>query len=471
MVDFVRFVKAYTNSVMPEVTVEFNYAAVIGSDWLGGSTEGINAESEFSGGDLYNDLYSHSFACKYYYGASKNQPFEYMTCRCDKNLREHTVTKPQKSLEHEILLTAAHHGASLIIDAIDPLGTLDKRVYERVGNAFSRQIPFEPYMDKGAMYAEVAVYFDSKTMFCEDGGEKYNRSCAVEAVRSLVEGHIPVAVISNGNFGDLSKYQMIIAPALQDFDNDEPLKFIDYVKNGGTLYLSGASDSRLMKEFFGARVVGKTYGDTPFKHVQTGARVYISPKKEYEGYLGEFTAEYPLPLTYYLPILEGAEGEIKATIALPYADPDNNKCFASIHSCPPWQSTDFPAYIERKYGKGKVIWIAAEIEYDRREAFRDVFKGIVNANVTKKYECNAGKAIEAVIFEDSERTLLSLCDLEYDETKSSTGITFSVKTQKPPKSFLDIGKASTVEFCFDEKAELCTAKLSVDDFVMFEIVY
>ena len=92
MVDFVRFVKNYTANVMPWVTIEFNYAAVIGCDWLGGSTEGINAESEFTGGDLYGDLYSHSFACKYYYGVTKNQPFEYMTCRCDRTLREHTIT-------------------------------------------------------------------------------------------------------------------------------------------------------------------------------------------------------------------------------------------------------------------------------------------------------------------------------------------------------------------------------------------
>ena len=102
MVDFVRFVKNYTAKVMPWVTVEFNYAAVIGCDWLGGSTEGINAESEFTGGDLYGDLYSHSFACKYYYGVTKNQPFEYMTCRCDRTLREHTITKPQGKLECEM---------------------------------------------------------------------------------------------------------------------------------------------------------------------------------------------------------------------------------------------------------------------------------------------------------------------------------------------------------------------------------
>ena len=471
MVEFVQFVKAYTNKVMPEVTVEFNYAAVIGCNWLGGSTEGINAECEFTGGDLYGDLYSHSFACKYYYGVTKNQPFEYMTCRCDRTLREHTITKTQKHLEREIMLTAAHHGASLVIDAIDPIGTMDQRVFERVGNAFSRQIPFEPYMARGNMYTEVAVYFDSKTMYDKNYKDKYNRSCAIGAVRKLVEANVPTAVIANGGLDDLDKYQMIIAPCLQDFDNDEPLKFIDYVKNGGTLYLSGKSDSRLIKEFFGGKVVGETYGDYKHTWVQLGARVYISPKAGYESEFGEFNEKYPLPLIYYIPLMEGADGEVKATVTLPYTAPDYNYHYASIHSCPPWKNTDYPAFIEKAYGKGKVIWCAAELELDEREGIKDIFKGIVTRNITKKYDVQAGKAIECVIFEEDNATLISLCDLQYDDMKRSLPIPFSTKLGKAPKSFKNIGLNADMVYTYDEKTGIFNAELSVDDFAMYEITY
>ena len=70
-----------------------------------------------------------------------------MTCRCNKKLREHTISKPETDLEAEIMLTAAHHGASLIIDAIDPDGGLDARAYERLGKVFEKQIPYEKYME------------------------------------------------------------------------------------------------------------------------------------------------------------------------------------------------------------------------------------------------------------------------------------------------------------------------------------
>ena len=469
MVDFVQFVREYTEKALPRVTIEFNYAAVIGCDWLGGSTEGINAESEFTGGDLYGDLFSHSFACKYYYSVTKNQPFEYMTCRCDRTLREHTVSKPQSSLEREILLTAAHHGASLIIDAIDPIGTLDRRVYDRTGAAFSRQLPYEEYMSEGNLYAEAAVYFDSRTMFSEKNDGKYNKTCAIGAVRNLAEAHIPTAVISNTRLDKLEKYKIIIAPSLRDFENDEPLKLIDYVKDGGTLYLSGASDSRLIKEFFDARVVGETYGDSNFQKVQLGARVYISPYEDYN--LGEFTEDYPLPLTYYIPLIEANRGKVCARVTLPYANPDQNTSFASIHSCPPWEKTNYPAIIETEYGKGKVIWIAAEIEYDEREAFKSIFKSIVEEHIEKKYAINAGTSIEAVIFESDTSSLISLCDLKYDPTKRSDGIKITVKTNKAPTSIIDCKDKTEIPYLYDENSASLTLTLNMTDFSMIRISY
>ena len=169
--------------------------------------------------------------------------------------------------------------------------------------------------------------------------------------------------------------------------------------------------------------------------------------------------------------MEGAEGEVKATIGLPYTPPDYNYRYASIHSCPPWENTEYPALIEKAYGKGKVIWCAAMLEYDDREAFKDIFKGIVERNISKKYTCKAGKAIECVVFEEENASLVSLCDLQYDETKKSGAIPFSIQTKKAPKSFKNVGLNTDMVYTYDEKAGVISAELSVDDFAMFEITY
>ena len=416
MAEFAMFVNRQSTKILPFATCELNFAAGIACDWLAGSTEGINEACEFTGGDLYGDLYNHSFTCKYYYGITKNQPFEYMTCRCNKKLREHTISKPETDLEAEVMLTAAHHGASLIIDAIDPDGGLDARTYERLGKVFEKQIPYEKYMDKGTMYAETAVYFDSTTQFSADG-KAYNKECAIRAGRTLIEGHIPVKVIANGSMGDLSQYQMIVAPALEDFNNPEILKFIDYVKQGGTLYLSGKSDSRLMKEFFGGKITGETYGNSPFTRVWKGydeVQAYVAPTEEkYAEYFGEFNEKYPLPIIYKLPIMEDYIGQVKAKVVLPYTDPDDNTIYASIHSNPPAKGTEIPAILEMNYGKGKVIWTAATLENDDRENFKEIFLAIVNANVRTKIRLTASPFVENVIFEDGDTYYVNLFDLNF----------------------------------------------------------
>ena len=416
MAEFAMFANRKSREILPFATCELNFAAGIACDWLAGSTEGINEACEFTGGDLYGDLYNHSFTCKYYYGITKNQPFEYMTCRCNKLLREHTISKPERDLEAEVMLTAAHHGASLIIDAVDPVGTLDSRSYDRLGRVFSKQLPYEKYMDKGELFAETAVYFDSWTQFSPDG-KAPNKQCALNAARTLIENHIPVKVIANGNMENLSQYQMIIAPALEDFNNPNVLKFIDYVKQGGTLYLSGKSESRLIKEFFGGEITGETYGDSPFPHIWKGyieVQAYVAATDEkYKKYFGEFNDKYPMPFIYKLPIMQNYKGDVKAKIVLPYTDPDDNGIYASIHSNPPAKATDMPAIIETNYGKGKVIWTAAAIENDERENFKEIFKEIVLANTQQKVKLEASKYVENIIFKDGEDYYINLYDLNF----------------------------------------------------------
>ena len=416
MAEFAMFASRQSKQILPFATCELNFAAGIACDWLAGSTEGINEACEFTGGDLYGDLYNHSFTCKYYYGITKNQPFEYMTCRCNKLLREHTVSKPEIDLEAEVMLTAAHHGASLIIDAIDPVGTLDPRAYERLGRVFEKQIPYEKYMATGELCAETAVYFDSWTQFSGDG-KAANKECALYAARTLMENHIPVKVIANGNMENLSQYQMIIAPALDDFNNPEVLKLVEYVKEGGTLYLSGKSESRLIKEFFGGKITGETYGDSPYQHVFKGyneVQAYVTPIDEkYAAYFGEFNGKYPMPISYKLPILENTDGEVKATVVMPYTDPDDNTMYASIHSNPPAKATNLPAIIEKNYGKGKVVWSAATIERDERDNFKEIFAKIVKANVQIKINVQASKFVESIIFKDEDTYYLNLFDLHF----------------------------------------------------------
>ncbi len=320
----------------------------------------------------------------------------------------------------------------------------------------------EYYVVWADLWADVAVYFDSKTMFEEPYAKTYNKLCAVNAHKTLVESHIATAIIANMSMDNLADYKMIVAPCLQDFDSDEPLKLIDYVKNGGTLYLSGRSDSRLMRAFFSGEFSGYTFGNSSYPHVDKGyaeVQAYISPRDDYRKIMGEFNEKYPLPLTYKLPTYE-LKGEVKANIILPFTDPDNNKSFASIHSNPPGISTSIPAIVERRYGKGRVIWCSALIENDDRANFKAIFRGIVLKHITPKCLIFASKFIEGVIFEDKNDAYISFVNVDPSFEKIERAIEMRIEKECRVKN-LTTGKTI--------KVKEGKIKLSITDFLMIKI--
>ena len=67
----------------------------------------------------------------------------------------------------------------------------------------------------------------------------------------------PLYAERNGGYTQIFK----LGPRRGDGAEMAIVKLIDYVKNGGTLYLSGSSDSRLIKEFFGGNVKHRSAGN------------------------------------------------------------------------------------------------------------------------------------------------------------------------------------------------------------------
>ncbi len=169
--EFVSEVTDYTKKAMPGTTIEFNCAYSANGDWKQALTEEIVGFSDYCGGDVYGDLYRQSFVCKYFRAVTKNQPFEYMISRCTPNLSAHTMTKSHTVLSQEILLTAAHHGASFVIDAMDPAGTLDKRLYQKIGAAFEAQMPYEEYF-RGKPMKNVGVLYSGTGRYDRLGRER-----------------------------------------------------------------------------------------------------------------------------------------------------------------------------------------------------------------------------------------------------------------------------------------------------------
>lgn len=455
MAEFCSFVAEVTKKYMPDVTIEFNNAGIVAFDWTAGSTERISDLADYTGGDLYGDPASHSFARKYFYAITKNQPFEYMNSRCLK-LYEHTVTKSKERLECEIALTRAHHGANFIIDAIDPVGTTDKRVYDLLGELFAKEEKLEQY-NRGKMVADAAVFFDSSAQFTAEGYSFGNKETAVAAVRKFTERHISVGVVANGHTENLSAYKCILLTGVQDFDNPEIEKFIKYAQDGGTLYFDGRSDKRLISRLLGAKEDG-TVGD---------GRTYIAPKKRYEDVFCGFSEKYPLPFGYNLPkLILPEDAEVLATVCLPYTLPKDNFHFASIHSNPPGINTDVPAIVYRKTGKGAVIWSAAALELDEREVFGDILIGLLSFAGVKDFSvfADCSTNVETVTFKDGDTVYVNAVSIIPDK-KCKYPLKLSVKTAKKPERVIELCEGKEISFCYEN------GRVNFSDEIAFEAAY
>lgn len=457
--EFAKTVTEETRKQIPGVSVEHNYANAVAADTsLAASTELVNEWCDYTGGDLYGDLYNHSFTAKYYYAVTKNQPFEYMTCRCDRTLYVHTITKTEEHLSVEVMLTAAHHGASFVIDAIDPVGTMDTRVYDRLGRVFERQMPYEPYF-RGDMLREVGVYYSTAGRFNTRGLSCTNKTASVSLTRTLIEEHVPAGIVAGTLTGDMSRYKMVFAPHIAGISDENRADLLRYVENGGVLYVSCAEDMALLKMLLGAEIKGYT----------EETAMYMAPTAEGQKYFGEFNPAFPFPTETSMPILEMDDVTVLATMTKPYTKPSERR-FASIHTNPPGIPTDIPALVTRKIGKGTVIWSAAPIENDARRSHKKLIMALLDGFIgrdTLSVQTTAPRQVELVTFRDGSETFISAVDLLCtDELLMLQPFTVRVRCDKPEKILLLGGRDSEdreIPFTYEDGY----ARFTVGGLVMF----
>ena len=396
MGDFVQSVTAHVKRINPALSVEHNMAGGISGHSDNGCADEVNEACDFAGGDYYGGAVINSFTCKYFRSISKNQPFEKMFPRCKPRLSMHTMTKSEDEMLAEVMMTVAHHGATLFIDAIDPVGTLDDRVYERVGRIFEKQMEYEPYFE-GEMIEDIGLYYGARSRL----NGLNSRDGSLGASRALIEAHIPFTV--TGNHRALDTHRALVIPMLTPLE-DADKRILEYIKNGGRVYFSGAACPDLLTVLTGGKLLGYT----------DEANAYYAPKPDYEDTFLGFNAKYPLSFQLSAPKVEGCtNGTVLATLTLPYTTEEEER-FASIHSDPPGIATDYPAVLEGSYGAGHFIWSALPMEALEMEEYRMIFLNLLDrltGDLKKSLVGTIPDDVEITLFENEEGILVNAIHL------------------------------------------------------------
>lgn len=439
MAEFARWAAEEIRALRPGLSVEFNCAYAALPDLWPGMSEEICRAGDYTGGDLYRTFRTQSFACKLYAALSRERPFEYMTCRCMPDLKSHTVTKSRDRLELAVLLTAAHHGANLLIDAMDPTGTLDPRVYERIGEIYAREAAYEPYLT-GKMWAEVGIYLDQAGKEYPDAHGWNHYTGALGAAETLARAHICGNVVCRTSLERLKEHRVMILPEPSGLDDAAVQAFREYAASGGILYFSGVGEPALLQMLTGGRCTGMTAGQYN----------YLAPRGFGMRLLEGFSEKYPLPITAPLPLVEGIpKNAVTASVTLPY-QPRREGQFASIHSNPPGKATAYPGLAVRPFGKGTVIWSAAPLESIPGEDHRAVLLRLLAGVLPEpgwRLQTNAPKRVELVIFDEEECCRISAVDLnEEDEAEILAPFTIEVRSGRRAKCVVRLPDREPVVF-------------------------
>jgi hypothetical protein len=438
MGEWAQTVTDFTKALRPEITVEHNFASAISHGAEASIGDGVSDACDYTGGDLYGGFPEQSFTCKYYRSVSCNQPFEYMTCRCDPNLQKHTITKPEHQVELAVMLTCAHHGATLMIDAIDPVGTMDARVYETLGRVFAKEIPYEDYF-RGNLLADVGVMYHLPSKAARRQQSFTHHHAALQASKTLTSHHIPYGVVTYKNIHNLSGYQVILAPLVHSLSADERNALIAYVRNGGNLYLSGAEDTELVYALLGADVAGFT------EHTVT----YLAPTIAKEALFEGFNIAYPLPFDLCVPVLQNLapDAQILAYVKLPYTT-QNNERFASIHSNPPGLMTSIPAVAYRELGKGRVLFSAMPIEKESVGVYGKIFMNLLHfLKLTPGLSSTAPAPVELVTFDDHASRMVGTVNL--DPCSVVAPFSISMAWKRHPQQIRRVSSGEVIPYALD----------------------
>ncbi len=371
LVEYTELITRTAKTCKPGITVGHQSAGwTLG--WQSGSSQDYFAQSDYLGGDFYGPISDHSLSCKILVNLTQNKPIEFMTSRCP-DLSEHTTVKPIEQIRTEIFLALAHNGAFFFIDAIDPVGTLDKRVYEMMGRLYGEVKEYEPFLDADKVLVEdVGAYFNFESLVnpAEDGKRITEDLKPIPGVgemtsltRTLIQGHIPFGWISDKNLKEIGRHRVILLPDFVALSKREAKALADYVENGGNLIvfrgknLFGQMSDPDARDIL-ATLLGIEYqGETP------DTATYMAPTEEGKTLFPNHTPEYPLAVNgSHSKVAAIDNARILATIVFPYQNETDPKRFSSAISNPPWQATSLPAVVEHRVGKGTAVLVSGTLE-------------------------------------------------------------------------------------------------------------
>lgn len=409
LVEFAQGVTAIVRRKKPKATVE-HQASTFPLHWVFGVTAPLRDQCDFLQGDFYGDQLQGSFVRKLLEDLTLHRPFAYETSS-SVSLRDHTALKSEALLSAKAAAAIADHAAFVFIDAIDPVGTIHRLAHQRMGRVFQRWNAYYAQLG-GERIADVGIYYSLESKFSFRGNGRHvsnadtsdsHTEAAMKCAARLLTGHWLFRVITRNSLDQLDRIRVLLLPQVNMMSDAECRIIREWVARGGRLYASAGTsavdlDGRLASDFLLGDVLGVSLREAnwqPYPH-------YLAPTPAGQPWFGDFDARYPAFANEYgFRVQARAGAEVLATTTLPWSDNDPSH-FSSIHSDPPWQTTEQPEVTRHRFGQGVAIYAATPLE--SVDVLGDAFQRMLQELCSEPtLQLTAPSAVEATLFHQPDR--------------------------------------------------------------------
>lgn len=389
--------------------------------WGAGNYLGYNSKfytlCDYNAGDFYTGVRDQDVDCKFLRSVTTNQPFEYMVPRCP-DLIYHTVSKPLWQLRQQAFSSFLHGGAFLLIDGIDPVGTLNGSVYRTFRQLRNEIAPYweQSSFLRGEYLNDLAVYINHESMFnldqCGQNASEFTddkpplRTRLNNLNATLAARHIQYDILTDLKLDNLSKYPLVILSELFTMTKKEIQAFKEYVQNGGRLYISGRTGTiaDLDENFVGETLVCDDFALQEIMGVSIDGEIpksviYLKGTGN-SSLFNEDDIQYPLGATGpALKVKAHEDTKILATATLPFSNHSDGRKYISAISDPPWIDTENPVLTEHTYGQGKCIYCPVLLENETLEVLSNLWVDIIEQLIEdkRKFRIQAPPCVEASV--------------------------------------------------------------------------
>jgi hypothetical protein len=397
--------------------------------WTYGVTEGLSLQNDFLQGDFYGDQLQGSFVRKLLERLSPNRPFAYETS-CSVALADHTALKSEALLSAKAAAAIADNAAFVFIDAINPIGTVNERAHQRMGNVFDRLMPYYEHLG-GERVEDVAIYYSLESKLNMQGNgrhisnadtsDSHTRS-AMQVAARLIRGHIPFGVMTKRTIDQLDRFGCLVLANVHMMDDDECERIRHWVRSGGRLIATGGSSlvdksggkrpDFGLNDVLGVNLVQADWVDRPH---------YITPTPVGQAHFADFDRDYPALCQGYRFQVRAMDGaQVLATTTLPWPRQEPRQ-FASIHSEPPWVHTEAPEIVLNPYGKGAAVYCSSLIE--NMPPLEATFLSLLrHLQPDFRFDIDAPACVEATLFRQADRGRYTLTLLNFQDEQPNLPI-------------------------------------------------